>query len=287
MQDFRGRIGVITGGGNGIGRACARLFAAEGMQVVVADISLAAAEDAAAEIFRAGGKALAFSCDVSKRDQVQELATRIFKELGHVDLLFANAGITSFRRMVDTSIEEWDRITGVDYDGVSQCIRVFLPPMLLKKRGHIVATSSVAGLIPSLAPNHVPYSAAKAGVIGLVVNLRLEVAESGVACSVVCPGKVTTDILSRSQSLLDGEGGKEFPQPVATSFAVAMKTRTPDQAATVILDGIKKDQLFIFTDSSPRPAFDEYVKEVHAGFASTAAFESLHEMPDADAWPWK
>jgi hypothetical protein len=86
---------------------------------------------------------------------------------------------------------------------------------------------------------------------------------------------------------LETYGGKEFPQPVATAVALAMKTRTPDQAATVILDGIMKDQLFIFTDSSPRAAFDEYVKEIHAGFSSTEAFESTHDMPDPGTWPWK
>jgi NAD(P)-dependent dehydrogenase (short-subunit alcohol dehydrogenase family) len=287
MQHFRDRIGVITGGGNGIGRACAKVFAAEGMTVVVVDLSLPAAEETVSEISRAGGRALPFACDVSRRDAVHSLAEWTLKHLGEADLLFANAGVTSFRKLVTTSIAEWDHITGVDYDGVSQCVRAFLPHMVERRRGHIVATSSIAGLIPNLAPNHVPYSAAKAAVIGLIANLSLEASESGVTCSVVCPGKVTTDILSRSQALLDAYGGMEFPQPVATAVAVAMKTRTPDQAATLILDGIKKDQLFIFTDSSSRAAFDEYVKEIHAGFSSAEDFESLHDLADAGVWPWK
>jgi NAD(P)-dependent dehydrogenase (short-subunit alcohol dehydrogenase family) len=251
------------------------------MNIVVADISSAAAEETAAEISRAGGKALALACDVSDRRAVRDLAARAFEAFGQVDLLFANAGITSFRRLVDTSTEEWDRITGVDYDGVSQCIRAFLPHMLDRKRGHIVATSSIAGLIPSLVPNHVPYSAAKAGVIGLIANLNLELAESGVKCSVVCPGIVTTDILSRSKSILDAIDKKEFPKPVPTAVALAMKTRTPAQAATAILNGIKKDRLFIFTDPSAREAFDDYVKGIHEGFACVENFERLRDLPDA------
>src|SRR5579883_3277315 len=127
MQHFRDGIGVITGGANGIGRACAKLFAAEGMTVVVADLSLAAAEEAVSEISRAGGKAFPFACDVSRRDAVRHLAEWTLEKFGKVDLLFANAGVTSFRKLVNTSIEEWDHITGVDYDGVSQCVRAFLP----------------------------------------------------------------------------------------------------------------------------------------------------------------
>lgn len=286
MKDFRGRTGVITGGGNGIGRACARLLASEGMTLVVADISSASAEATAAEILAAGGRAEAVTCDVSDREAIRDLERRTARDHGGADLLFANAGITSFRSLADTSTGEWDRITSVDYDGVAQSIRAFLPGMLEKRRGHIVATSSVAGLIPTLAPNHVPYSAAKAGVIGLVANLRLEVAQHGIACSIVCPGKVATDILDRSKTELDAFGG-EFPEPVATKFALQMSTRTPDQAAAVILNGIRNDLLFVLTDSSARPALEEFVGEIYAGFDCTADFESRHDMPDAGSWPWK
>lgn len=175
---------LITGASRGIGAAAAREFAKRGDYVIINyNKSKEAAESLAAEL---GGEALC--ADVSNSAAV----TAMFKAAGEVDILINNAGVASFSLFDETSDEEWDRVIGVNLSGAFYCTRAVLPQMIYRKSGAIVNVSSMWGLVG--ASCEVPYSAAKAGLIGLTKALAKEVGPSGIRVNCVAPGAVDTDM---------------------------------------------------------------------------------------------
>ncbi len=183
---------VVTGGGSGIGMALAKQLAKQGVAVAVADIILDNARKVTDEIKAAGGKAVAIHCDVCERDSIKRMKAEATAALGFIKLVFANAGATSFEPLMDMSDDDVDWIIQVNLMGVLNTARAFLPDMMAAKQGHIVATASMAGLLPGWIPVHVPYSAAKAGIIGAMLNLSLEMREYGIRTTSYCPGGVAT-----------------------------------------------------------------------------------------------
>jgi NAD(P)-dependent dehydrogenase (short-subunit alcohol dehydrogenase family) len=158
----------------------------------VADIREESARAVAEEITARGGNAIGVVCDVSDRASVREMKTLVETRLGGVSLLFANAGATQFDRMTEMSQDDVDWILHVNLIGVSNCTMAFRPDLVAARDGHVVATASMAGLLPGWIPYHAPYSGAKLGVVGMMLNLRLEAAEHGVGVTVLCPGGVIT-----------------------------------------------------------------------------------------------
>ncbi|MGH9121633.1 MAG: SDR family oxidoreductase [Acidimicrobiales bacterium] len=194
MTEIAGRVAFVTGGGSGIGQGVAIALAAEGASVAVADIHEERARSVAAEIAAAGGSAVGVVCDVSDRRSISEARSQVLDAYGPVSLLFANAGVTSLQPLVEMSTDDVDWIMSVNLLGVLYCLEAFLPDLIGQGSGHVVATSSMAGLITESLAQHGPYAAAKLGVLGLMLNLRLELSELGVGSTVLCPGGVTTRI---------------------------------------------------------------------------------------------
>ena len=161
---------VVTGGGSGIGMALAKELAKLRVAVAVADIILDNAGKVAGEISAAGGKAIAIHCDVCERASIKLMKSEANAALGPIKLVFANAGATSFEPLMDMSDDDVDWIIQVNLMGVINTARAFLPDMMAAREGHIVATASMAGLLPGWMPVHVPYSAAKAGIIGAMAS---------------------------------------------------------------------------------------------------------------------
>jgi len=279
-----GRTAVVTGGGSGIGRALARALAAEGASVVVADILPENALRVADEITRAGGSALAAACDVSDRAAVDALKERAHAAFGPISLLFANAGVTSVERLTDLSPEDVAWITEVDLLGVSHCLQAFLPHMLERRTGHVVATASLVGLIPGWLPHHVPYTAAKAGVIAMMLNLREEVSEFGIGCTVVCPGGVATRIHETPRyrparfggpvNATLGGSGSSFVETEKIHF------RSPDEVAEMVLVAVRENRPMVVTDASRRELFlRSYVDVVLSAFDAAAEFDERKTSP--------
>lgn len=175
---------LITGASRGIGAAAAREFAKRGDYVIINySKSKEAAESLAAEL---GGEAL--YADVSNSASVAAM----FEAAGEVDILINNAGVASFSLFDETSDEEWNRVIGVNLSGAFYCTRAVLPQMICRKSGAIVNVSSMWGLVG--ASCEAPYSAAKAGLIGLTKALAKEVGPSGIRVNCVAPGAVDTDM---------------------------------------------------------------------------------------------
>jgi NAD(P)-dependent dehydrogenase (short-subunit alcohol dehydrogenase family) len=268
MTRLAGRTAFVTGAGSGLGRALALQLAAEGARMVIADIIEANAERVAQSIRASGGSAIAVRCDVSDRASVRAARQAAEAAFGSVSLLFANAGATSFEQMNGISDDEIDWIIQVNLMGVINCVQMFLPAMTEARGGHIVATSSPAGLIPTLLANHAPYAAAKAGVIGFIENLSMEVAEFGIRTTVVYPSNVAT-VMGRENGKYrpDRFGGPTETNIVLPPDYVPPPQQSPDNAAAVVLEAVRRDLRMIVTGPEFRQRFlDEYVALGVEGF---------------------
>jgi len=195
MSEPAERVAIVTGAAQGIGRATAEAFVAEGAAVVVADLNQDLAAEAAAELGRAGGRALAVGVDVARRASIAAMVEAALGRFGRVDVLVNNAGIAGRAApLAEQTDEDWELMMAVDLKSVFLCSQAVLPHMLARGTGSIVNVASIAGKEGN--PNMVPYSAAKAGVIGLTKALAKEVAPGGVRVNAVAPAVVETGILS-------------------------------------------------------------------------------------------
>src|ERR671915_112136 len=186
---------IVTGGASGIGRAIAAALVARGVNVTVADLNGAGAEQVAAELSAGGaGQAAAAKLDVTNADAVAALYRSIRDEHGSLDYVFNNAGIAIGGLAEELTLDHWNKAIDVNLKGVVHGVHAAYPIMLAQGAGHIVNTASLAGLVPM--PMGIPYTATKHAVVGLSLGLRAEAASRGVKVSVVCPGFVDTPLLS-------------------------------------------------------------------------------------------
>lgn len=198
---------VITGGGIGIGRACALAFAAQGDTVIVTDVLETEGKAVAAEIETAGGTAEFHALDVRDTARSDAVIADIQTRHGAIDTIIANAGIAHRVPLDQLSDEKWDHTFDIDLKGMFRVIRPALAGMKTRGAGSIICLSSIMGVAYGW-DEHVHYSSAKAGVVGLVRGLAVELARSGVRVNGVAPGYIrTAQLLSEEHSL--GAAGAE------------------------------------------------------------------------------
>jgi NAD(P)-dependent dehydrogenase (short-subunit alcohol dehydrogenase family) len=287
MTEIKGRTAVVTGGGSGIGMGLAKALAREGAAVAVADIMPANAEKVAAAIRAEGGKAIAVECDVCERGSIDAMKAAVNAALGPVQLLFANAGATSFDPLMDMSDADVDWILNVNLHGVMNTTRAFLPEMIAGKEGHVMATASMAGLLPGWIPVHAPYSAAKAGIIGLMMNLSLELAEHNIHTTSYCPGGVATGMKANNALYRPAKfgGPREGEVHVSDASAVAHSHDfySPDAIAPMVLNAVRGNRAFVFDHPDQRALFrSTYSAIVEACYDDAEAWHREHGTPSAN-----
>lgn len=191
MARLDGKVVLVTGGGNGIGRAFSRGFAAEGAKVVVADIDLGAAGRVAGEISSANGVAKALSADVTSSAQVDLLITKALEAFGQIDVLINNAAVYPSVRFTEITEEQWDRVVNVNLKGTFLCSQAVARHMMERKMGKIInIASDVFYAAPALLAHYV---ASKAGVIGLTRAMARELGAHGINVNCLAPGLTRTE----------------------------------------------------------------------------------------------
>jgi len=195
MARLSGKVAIITGAASGIGKEIAKRFATENAQVVIADLQLAAAQAAADEINRAGGKAMAVAMDVSDESAVEAGVTAAFERFGPVDILVSNAGIQIVKPIDEFPFSEWKKMLAIHLDGAFLTTKACLKHMYGAGRGAIIYIGSVHSKEASLLK--APYVTAKHGLIGLCKVVAKEGAKHGVRANVVCPGFVRTPLVDK------------------------------------------------------------------------------------------
>ena len=244
LQELDGKVAVITGGGSGIGASLARTCAAEGMQVVVVDVSEERAKAVAAEL--PDGTAVARPVDVSDAMAVQDLADFAFDRFGAVHLLCNNAGVSPAGRIWDFTDDEWRWLLGVNVHGVANGIRSFVPRMIEQREGHIVNTGSGASFVST--PRLGPYCATKHAIVGLSEALRYELDGTGIGVSVLVPAGVNTNI---GDSMV--RPSATDPDAIADDFTVltnamdetSLAVIEPEVVAEVTLVGVREGWPYI------------------------------------------
>lgn len=187
-----GKTAIVTGGGNGIGKAICIGLAREKVKVIVTDLNEKAASNVALEIEKNGGQASFSFIDVTNVESIKEVVRISLNKLRRIDILVNSAGIISIADVVRLTETDWDRVIDVNAKGVFLCCKIILPHMITQKYGKIVNISSQAG--PTGFPYEAHYSASKAAVIAFSQALAREIAQYKINVNSVCPGSIETEL---------------------------------------------------------------------------------------------
>ena len=269
MQQVEGKTAFVTGGASGIGLGMARAFAAAGMNGVIADLRPDHIEKAVAQFAEEGHaqQVHALELDVTDRDGFARAADEAESVFGRVHVLCNNAGMGILGPVTAARYADWDWGLGVLLGGVVNGVQTFLPRMLAQGEGHIVNTSSMAGVLP--IPGAAIYITAKAAVIGLSEALRSELADRNIGVSMVCPGLVKSKIYE-SDKIRPTElstdvtpADEEFMRILPGLHEAGME---PDEIGDKVLRAIRENRFYVFTHPDHRDELRGIFDEVLAAF---------------------
>ena len=190
MTGFEGRVALITGASQGIGRACALALAQDGAKIALAARNQEKLKQVEAEIAAAGGEAAAFKMDVASEDEIKAGIKAALERFGKIDILVNNAGITRDTLVLRMKRADWDSVMATNLTGAHLCIQAVLGSMLKQRWGRIINISSIFGEIGQAGQAN--YAASKAGLIGLTLAIAREVASRGITANAVSPGYIET-----------------------------------------------------------------------------------------------
>jgi NAD(P)-dependent dehydrogenase (short-subunit alcohol dehydrogenase family) len=279
MEELAGKVAVVTGAASGIGRALVDRFLADGMKVVLADVEQGPLDAAVEELTAAGADVIGVRTDVSRYDAVEALRDATLDAFGAVHVVCNNAGVGSGGTSWEVDLDVWDWVLGVDLYGVIHGVKAFMPLLVEQGEGHMVNTASMAGTISAAFLG--PYNVAKHGVVTLSETMfaELQMLESPVGVSVLCPGWVKTQIHQSdrnrpepSGSGLDHEPAEESPEEAELRQLMSDTIEgyisggiDPAHVAQLVHDAITAKSFYIFTHPDWMPIAQERMEHLVAG----------------------
>lgn len=285
MKDFKGKTVFITGGAEGIGYHIGRVLAAEGMQVMLADIDTGMLDQAVRALQGEGFAVQGVACDVAIKADMIAAAEKTLEAFGKVHMLISNAGVAVTRAQKNISQENWRWVIDVNLMSVVYGAQVFAPLMQAHgEGGHIMNVASIAGIHGVSFSG--PYCATKAAVISLSECWREELRKDGITVSVLCPGFVKTRIYDSMRNRQARYGGpvyfedeiKKKPQLAYNKELVVTGIDT-QIAANRVLEALKNDEFFIFTHPHYRELHQMRVDNINTGFDNADASPALTGVP--------
>jgi NAD(P)-dependent dehydrogenase (short-subunit alcohol dehydrogenase family) len=269
MKELNGKVAVVTGASSGLGRATALALSREGMRVAIVDVDVAGLDKLAKELSGQGAKAMTQRTDVTRGDEMDVLAERVFDELGGAHLLCNCAGVSLSAPVWETTVGDWQWTLGVNLWGVIHALRAFVPRFIAQDAGHIVNATSIAGLISP--PGSGAYSAGMHAVVSLSETLHHDLKEIGssVGVSVLCPAYIPT-----GSPESEAKRPKEFANPPreisplqrakqAMLRKAAQSGRiSEDQVAQMLISGVKVNRFYVLTHPRIKGAIEDRMHDI-------------------------
>jgi NAD(P)-dependent dehydrogenase (short-subunit alcohol dehydrogenase family) len=273
---FDGQVAVVTGGASGIGRNIAEELARRGAAVAIGDINAARLDETLASLESLGAPALAVACDVTSDDQVASLHDAVIERFGRVDVLCNNAGIAAIGSAWRMEMTDWQRALDVNLLGIVRGVRAFVPAMVERGSGHIVNTASVAG-IWAFTWGAAPYITSKFAAYGFSEALARDLRPLGVGVSVLCPGRVATNL--GESAIFAGvpaehvTGWCPFPPEMGDPIDVA-------SVGPLVADAIESNTFAIFTHQMDSELYRTWRVDIDKNLA-----EAIASMPTPPRLP--
>lgn len=267
MHSFAGKVAVITGGASGIGLSTASALARDGARIVIADVEQAALEAAQAQLRARGADVESIKVDVADRAAVLRLAEVAWSRFGAVHILFNNAGVAVSGPTQAASDADWQWSIDVNLRGPIHGIQAFVPRMIAQRQGgHVLFCASFAGLVPNR--NMGPYCASKAGVIALAECLHKDLRDYGIGASVVMPMQVQSRIEQSKRNRPVALGGPSADRVYSDDARSGLAGRQlpVEPVAEMILDGMRRNALFIHTHAEARGFVRRRWQRIDAAF---------------------
>ena len=272
MKDLKGKVAAVTGAASGLGRSMALAFAAEGMDVALADVDQTGLSPVEDEVQAKGVRAITLKVDVSQAEQVEAFRDHALARLGAIHVVCNNAGVSPLGAAWENTAADWQWILGVNLWGVIHGVRAFTPYLIAQNEGHIVNTASVSGLIS--VPGSAAYNVTKHAVVTLSESLHHDLRErnSAVGVSVLCPAYVPTGIVdserNRPKDLPASEKSREtLAREAMLRKAVTSGKVSADQVAQAVVAAVKEERFYILTHPRIKGAIQARMEDILEGRA--------------------
>lgn len=273
MSEFAGRVAVVTGAGSGIGRALAVTLAARGARLALSDVDTVGLAETVQRAKDLGAEVHSTHLDVTQREAVFEYADAVLERFGTVNQVYNNAGIAYHGEFERTEFKNIERIMDVDFWGVVNVSKAFLPHLIASGDGHLINVSSLFGLLSM--PGQTAYNAAKFAVRGFTESLRQEMLIAGRPVRVTCvhPGGIKTAI-ARNATVPDGDDQASFAQ----FFDSKLARTTPEDAAKTIVDGVRRNRARVLIGADAK-LLDAWVRLVGPSYQRVVAIIAGRVLP--------
>ncbi|MFG1780896.1 SDR family NAD(P)-dependent oxidoreductase [Rhodococcus oryzae] len=247
MSEFLGRVAVVTGAGSGMGRTLALGLARRGARLAVSDVDTDGLAATVGLLEELGAEVRSDRLDVSERESVLRYADAVVEHFGVVNQVYNNAGIAFSGSILDSEFKDIERVLDVDYWGVVNGTKAFLPHLIASGDGHVINTSSLYGILA--LPRQSAYNSAKFAVRGFTESLRLEMLAGGHPVRVTCvhPGGVKTNVANNA-----GHAGPTKDAAETALYNEKLLRMSPEKAAEIILDGVAKNRARVLVGNDAR-----------------------------------